>query len=166
MNLSLALCLSVTAASINGQVPLYDDQIITACDNLETMVNVALEYDLDPFVSTALIHYESRWRPDAVSNAGACGLTQVISGYSVFSCEELKVPEIGLGEGGRALRYWLNWAKGDYKKALACYRVGFECDKSPVGRNYAKVVMALSNKYLEMVLSGRAWGGYPTIALK
>ena len=53
-----------------------------ACENMETIVEASEQHAVDPAVMVSLIYVESRWKPTAVSSAGACGLTQVLPKYS------------------------------------------------------------------------------------
>ena len=102
-----------------------------ACTHMETVVEVAEEYDLDPILLTALIHVESRWTPRAKSRTGACGLTQVLSKYTrnpKLTCEDLKDPTTSIFTGAKKLNYWVyKYGKGRYKTGLCGYNSGFRC---------------------------------------
>ena len=93
------------------------------------------KYNLEPELVASIIQVESSWHPRAESNAGACGLMQVIPKWnpkpdgSLYTCEELKDPKTNIEAGTRALRRWLDRAKGDKQLALCAYNAGNTCFK-------------------------------------
>ena len=111
-----------------------------------TIIAAATQNDLEPELIAAIIQVESSWYPKAESEAGACGLMQVIPKWhpkpdgSLYTCEELKDPKVGISAGSRALRYWLNRAKGDVELALCAYNAGNTCFKR-IRMNYVDRVM-------------------------
>ena len=103
-------------------------------------------HNLEPELVAAVIQVESSWYPKAVSEAGACGLMQVIPKWnpkpdgSLYTCEELKEPEINIEVGTKALRWWMDRAKGDRELALCAYNAGYICFKK-MRYSYVKRVM-------------------------
>ena len=103
------------------------------------------KYNLEPELVASIIQVESSWHPRAESNAGACGLMQVIPKWNpkpdgtLYTCEELKDPATNIEAGTRALRWWLDKAKGDRKLALCSYNAGNICFKK-MRHSYVKRV--------------------------
>lgn len=94
----------------------------------------AEEFGLDPLLVAALVHHESRFRPEARSRAGARGLMQLmpataeevagklgLDGYSEAMLEE---PRVNLRLGCAYLRELLDRFGGDERVALAAYNAG------------------------------------------
>ena len=104
------------------------------------------KYNLEPEMVAAIIQVESSWYPKSESEAGACGLMQVIPKWnpkkdgSLYTCEELKKPEVGIEAGTRAFRWWLDRAKGDVNLALCSYNAGHTCF-TKMRHSYVKRVM-------------------------
>ena len=88
------------------------------------MARIATRYDLSPSLLEALIWQESRWRPQAVSPAGARGLTQLMPGTARDMGVNPDDPIANLEGGARYLRLMLNTFGGDVEKALAAYNAG------------------------------------------
>jgi len=110
------------------------------------VVKEAQANNLEPELVAAVIQVESSWYPRAESEAGACGLMQVIPKWNpkpdgtLYTCEELKNPETGIKAGTAALRRWLNRASGDMHLALCAYNAGNTCFKK-LRTNYVNRVM-------------------------
>jgi soluble lytic murein transglycosylase len=104
--------------------PLEYEQIVTGH---------ARNYGLDPALVAAVIHQESRFRPDAESPTGAIGLMQLQpetargialrTGGSRFELADLYEPEINVRYGCWYLRHLLD-RYGDERVALAAYNAG------------------------------------------
>lgn len=94
----------------------------------------AEDFGINPFLLLALIRQESLFQPDAVSRAGAVGLTQVIPptgeqiakslGDGNFNVEDLKKPEKSIRYGGYYLSQLLEEFDGRVDLALAAYNAG------------------------------------------
>tara|TARA_R110002110_G_C13304532_1_gene704671 strand:+ start:44 stop:568 length:525 start_codon:yes stop_codon:yes gene_type:complete len=130
-----------------------------ACENMETVVDAAYEYDVDPSVMVALIYVESRWTPNVRSRSNACGLTQVLPKYSggyrnrfgkKLTCRQLKSPETSIERGTKILGYYLDRYKDSYKRSLCAYNAGWSRCKSRrgthKGHRYAQKVMRLAER--------------------
>lgn len=88
------------------------------------IAQLSVLYDLPPALIEALVWQESRWQENAVSPAGARGLTQLMPA----TARELGVnpddPIANLTGGARYLRQQLNRFNGDLGRALAAYNAG------------------------------------------
>lgn len=85
---------------------------------------LAAKYDLSPTLIEALVWQESRWRPGAVSPAGARGLAQLMPGTARQMGVDPDDPHANLEGGARYLRAQLDAFGGDIEKALAAYNAG------------------------------------------
>ena len=93
----------------------------------------ARNYDLDPALLAAVIYAESRFDPDAVSEAGAIGLMQLLpdtargialrTGGTRFVVADLRDPEINVRYGSWYLDH-LRAKYGEMSLALAAYHAG------------------------------------------
>ena len=88
------------------------------------VADLAARYDLSPALIEALVWQESRWRPGAVSSAGARGLAQLMPGTAQQMGVNPDDPDANLEGGARYLRIQLNRFGGDLEKALAAYNAG------------------------------------------
>lgn len=88
------------------------------------VARLAAKYDLSPQLLEALVWQESRWRPNALSPAGARGLAQLMPGTARDLGVNPDDPLANLEGGARYLRQQLNTFGGDLEKALAAYNAG------------------------------------------
>ncbi len=88
------------------------------------IAELAQRFDLSPSLLEALVWQESRWRPDAVSHAGARGLAQLMPGTARYLGVNPDDPMQNLEGGARYLREQLDRFDGDLEKALAAYNAG------------------------------------------
>jgi len=86
--------------------------------------STAIKYNLSPNLLEAVVWQESRWRPDAVSPAGARGLTQLMPGTARQMGVDPLDPLANLEGGARYLRLQLDLFDGDVERALAAYNAG------------------------------------------
>ncbi len=85
---------------------------------------LSARFDLSPSLIEALVWQESRWRPNAVSPAGARGLAQLMPGTARYLGVDPDDPYANLEGGARYLREQLDRFGGDLEKALAAYNAG------------------------------------------
>ncbi|EAQ27758.1 transglycosylase SLT domain protein [Erythrobacter sp. NAP1] len=85
---------------------------------------LAERFDLSPALLEAVVWQESRWRPTAVSHAGARGLAQLMPGTARDLGVDPDDPMQNLEGGARYLREQLDRFEGDLEKALAAYNAG------------------------------------------
>jgi len=93
----------------------------------------ARNHDLDPALLAAVVYVESRFDPNARSEAGAVGLMQLLpatakgiairTGGTRFVVADLRDPEINVRYGSWYLDHLLD-QYGDTKLALAAYHAG------------------------------------------
>lgn len=94
----------------------------------------ARQRHLDPFLVAGLIRQESEFNPQALSRAGAYGLTQVRpatgrtfarnAGVARFSARSLFQPAANLNVGAAVLRSMLDSNGGSLERTLASYNAG------------------------------------------
>lgn len=92
----------------------------------------AMEYDLPPELFMGLVQQESGWNPNARSEAGAYGLTQIMPdtardpglGVRGITPDQMRDPMSQLRFGARYFKALLNRYDGDTDKALAAYNWG------------------------------------------
>lgn len=85
---------------------------------------LATRFDLSPALIEALVWQESRWRPNAISHAGARGLAQLMPGTARDLGVNPDDPFQNLEGGARYLREQLDRFDGDLERALAAYNAG------------------------------------------
>jgi len=88
------------------------------------IAELSKRFDLSPSLLEALVWQESRWRPNAVSHAGARGLAQLMPGTARYLGVDPDDPMQNLEGGARYLREQLDRFDGDLEKALAAYNAG------------------------------------------
>lgn len=91
--------------------------------------DAAIAEGIEPELGFRLVRVESRFRPKAVSSAGAIGLTQVMLGTARLfdrniTREELMNPDVNLRIGFRFLRRLISEYNGDLRLALLVYNRG------------------------------------------
>ena len=138
------------------------------CKIMPHVVAEAERNNIDPFLLAGLITVESNWNSQAISHAGACGLTQVMPKYTggratkraKYTCEQLKNPRTAVTAGSDILSWWLySYAGGDVPTALCGYFSGFRCKPNinKAGERYYRKVLnrqsSIRNKYEEAVRS-------------
>jgi soluble lytic murein transglycosylase len=94
----------------------------------------ARNYDLPPALLAAVIYAESRFDPNAESEAGAVGLMQLLpetakgialrTGGARFVVSDLRDPEINVRYGSWYLDHLRERYDGDVRLALAAYHAG------------------------------------------
>lgn len=113
------------------------------------------EYGVDSALVKAVIHAESAYNPEAVSNKGAMGLMQLMP----KTAQDLKVdncfnPSQNIQGGVKYLRFLLDTFKGDVQLAVAAYNAGLSRVAKYGGvppfeetRNYVAKVMSYQQTY-------------------
>lgn len=128
----------------------------------------AENYELEPSLIYAVIRTESGFDPDAHSNAGACGIMQVMPStfewlQQVRDCsdeyteEDLYNPEICIDYGSYLLKFFLDYYDSE-TSAVAAYNAGFVVsdwlenpDYSTDGKTLADIPYPETKEYVERV---------------
>lgn len=106
--------------------PKNPNAVIKRVGKFNNIINkYAKEFDVDPIFFSAMIAQESAGNPNAISSAGAKGLTQLMPNtgkdYGVIDPFD---PDQNIKGGMIHLKRLLNIYKGDKEKALAAYNWG------------------------------------------
>jgi len=160
----LSLVQTVCLAFSSPEFYLSEYRLKTVCNSIDTIAEESSKNELDPTLLMALIYVESGWNKRAVSQAGACGLTQVmpkytgsrLTGTKKYTCRQLKNPKISIRVGAKTLRYWIDtYAGGDVRVGLCGYNEGFRCKgrkHNRSGMRYADKVMDTRRKIINRIL--------------
>jgi len=94
--------------------------------NLDLIIYRAGErHGVDPRLLHAVIWQESKYKPAAVSHAGAQGLMQLMPATAKrFKCEDRNDPEANVNAGTQYLRWLIKRFDGNVTLALAGYNAG------------------------------------------
>jgi soluble lytic murein transglycosylase-like protein len=125
----------------------------------------AQKYGVDPALIAAVMETESRFNPDAVSQAGAKGLMQLMPatarGLGVTDAND---PQQAILGGAKLLGQLLEKYNGNREFALAAYNAG----SGAVDKHGGIPPYGETRKYVPLVLSAyerfRAQGGSPAVA--
>lgn len=145
----------------------YDFQMIK-----DIVRECAKYYSVDEKLIWAVMEVESGFNPNAVSNAGACGLMQLMPATAVeMGVDDIFDPAQNIAGGVQYLRKMLDLFNGNLDLALAGYNAGPENVKKYGGVppftetiNYIKLVKSkLGLKVDESYYAKRFKGGFSTI---
>lgn len=108
---------------------LQSEQYETISPYDSLIQTVALEFDLDWVMLTAIAAQESKFDPNSESWAGAVGIMQVLPRFSQVSEDSLYIPELNIREGARILKEHLEHysymdSTNQWQMALATYNAG------------------------------------------
>ena len=123
---------SAATPDVSGEVLVPAEAVAQLADHAATIppqyaakvFELSARYDLSPSLIEALVWQESRWRPRAVSHAGARGLAQLMPATARELGVDPDDPMQNLEGGARYLRQQLDRFDGDLEKALAAYNAG------------------------------------------
>lgn len=127
----LSLCMVMPTA-----LQMNKTQAKNVCKYEHIIVAEAKKNDIEPELLASVIYVESGFYTRVVSDANACGLTQVIpkwtggreTGRKKYTCKQLKNPRISIAVGAKILGYIIkNYTKGNEDKALCMYNAGSRC---------------------------------------
>lgn len=90
------------------------------------LINAAAQsHGLDPRLVAAVASRESRWNPNAVSPAGACGIMQLMPATArMLGLSDIFDVKQNIDGGARYLRSLLDTFNGDLDLTLAAYNAG------------------------------------------
>lgn len=123
---------AIVFVAVDRSKPEWYQRLRYPLEYQELVRKNARTFDVDPALIAAVIYAESRFRTDAVSEAGAIGLMQLLpetgrwiaaTGGERFRVEDLYDPKVNVRYGsfylGRLLEKY-----GDVRFALAAYHAG------------------------------------------
>lgn len=161
--LTIAAVLALGAAGVGAWlVQTEPDLYLRARYPLEyehIIRDYAGQHDLDPDLLAAVVYAESRFDPNASSEAGAIGLMQLMpetaqfiarkTGGTSFVLADLRDPEINIRYGAWLLDYHRD-RYGDERTALAAYHAG-PGNVDEWRRNDAEIVFPETQAYVREV---------------
>jgi len=124
------------------------------------IVNLALQYDMEPSFIKSVIHVESAFDPDALSHAGAMGLMQLMpaTAASYQLVDNYFDARKNIEAGVRHMKDLMERYDNDKKLSLAAYNAGAGAVSKYNGippyqetQNYVKKVMALYKIYRKQI---------------
>lgn len=127
---------------------------------------------VDPRLLHAVIWQESKYKPAAVSHAGAQGLMQLMPAAAKrFDCEDRNDPASNVAAGTKYLRWLLKRFDGDVTLALAAYNAGEGSVDKHEGvppfnetQNYVRVITARYGKNYHPTLAPEEASAYFRLA--
>jgi len=116
----------------------------------ETILSASRQYRVDPALVKAVIKVESDFDPQAVSNAGAMGLMQLMPATaSTLDVQNPFNPSENISGGVKLLSYLLGRFNGDLTLALAAYHAG----EKTVNRYGQVPPIEKTHRYIQKVLA-------------
>jgi len=121
--------------------------------------------NVDPRVFKALISVESAGKPDAVSSAGAIGLSQLMEPTAQWTAKRMGIeyykgieynPEMNVRLGLAYLEYLLGRYGGDYTRALTAYNRGPR-NTDIILSKYGEIPQSVKDFYSDKILRKAGW---------
>jgi soluble lytic murein transglycosylase-like protein len=146
---------SLLASAASTGAPASDSSA-AASGSYSAIINAAAaQYGIDPAVLEGLVHQESGFNPDAVSSAGAQGLTQVMpENDAADGITNPFDPTQSIYGGAKQLSEDLSEFNGNVSDALAAYNAGSAAVRQYGGippyaqtQNYVSDVLAYADQY-------------------
>ncbi len=123
--------------------------------------DTAERYGLNHTLFRRQLYQESRFKPNAVSRAGAIGVGQIMpktaNAYGVTDLSALKDPFFNIDLAGRIMKDNLKHAKGNHYAALAMYNGGTAAMKNYLKGNYKDLPKETWN-YIDTIGDDDRWG--------
>jgi soluble lytic murein transglycosylase-like protein len=150
----------VAPVAIENYIP--EDVPSSGDRNLDLIImRVGKREGVDPRLIHAVIWQESKYKPSAVSGAGAHGMMQLMPATAKrFGCTDASDSESNIEAGTKYLRWLLGRFSGDVTLALAAYNAGEgSVDKyagvPPFGetQNYVRIITERYGKTYHPLLS-------------
>jgi soluble lytic murein transglycosylase-like protein len=160
---------AVSAKTVEAKSVIPSDIPTSGDSNLDLIIlRVGMREGVDPRLIHAVIWQESKYKPAALSHAGAQGMMQLMPATAKrFGCDNVGDPESNISAGTKYLRWLLNRFEGDVTLALAGYNAGEgSVDKyagvPPYGetQNYVTIITGRYGKTYHPVLAPEAAIGY------
>lgn len=108
----------VTTPSVRGEHPSADGAYF------ETIQRAAQKYGVDPKLVSAVAEVESGFNPNAVSNAGAVGIMQLMPETAASLGVNPYDAQQNIDGGTHYLRQMMDAFPGDLRRAVAAYNAG------------------------------------------
>ncbi len=117
---------SAAAKSVRAENFIPSDVPSSGDRELDLIIfRAGVEQGVDPRLLHAVIWQESKYKPAALSHAGAQGLMQLMPATAErFNCHNRNDPEANIEAGTKYLRWLLKRFNGDVSLALAGYNAG------------------------------------------
>lgn len=113
--------------------------------------NISKENGVDPYLISCIIKVESDFVPDAVSQAGAMGLMQLMQETArIYNVKDPLDPEENLKAGIRHMKILLDYFKNDVPLALAAYHAGIGAVKKGMKLPPIKSTIAYVKKIMKL----------------
>jgi soluble lytic murein transglycosylase-like protein len=113
------------AAAAAGPLPTTASELPSGTPFAAEITAAAKKHGVDPALLAGLVKQESGFNPNAVSPAGARGLTQLMPGTAAgLGVTDPLDPAQALDGGAKYLRQQLDAFGGDVTRALAAYNAG------------------------------------------
>ncbi len=119
---------------------IFAINIFMDINNFDTIIKYSKMYEVDPVMVASIIHVESKFRPEAVSNKGAYGLMQVTEQTFEFISEQTELSssdfkdintvDVNIMAGAWYYGYLLKMFNGNEQNALCAYNAGPNTVKS------------------------------------
>lgn len=131
----IAGCVLFFVSTIHEDVKYKFEKMSYPNDYSQYVEKAAYDYNLEPSLIYAVIRTESGFNPDAESDAGACGIMQMMPSSfewlqqqrgeeNSYTTEDLFNPEICIDYGSYLLSYFLDYYENE-RCAVAAYNAGF-----------------------------------------
>lgn len=160
---------SVSAKTISVENFIPSDVPTSGDHNLDLIIfRVGKREGVDPRLIHAVIWQESKYKPTALSHAGAQGMMQLMPATAKrFDCANTEDPESNIEAGTKYLRWLLARFDGDVTLALAGYNAGEGSVDKYAGvppyaetQNYVAVITGRYGKTFHPILAPEDASGY------
>lgn len=143
----ILICLALT--NMDGVVNEHN-----ICNNVKLINELSGKHNIDPHLFVSIMWAESRFKEQAKSNGGACGITQVLPKYTrpKVTCQDLKNPKVGIYYGYKTFSMFYNrYAKRNVDTALCAYNAGFRCKDEDLSTKEKEVVRRARKYYVPTI---------------
>ena len=143
----ILICLALT--NMDGVVNEHN-----ICSNVKLISELSAKHKIDSHLFVSIMWAESRFKEQAKSKGGACGITQVLPKYTRprVDCDDLKDPKIGIYYGYKTFSTFYNqYAKQDTDISLCAYNAGFRCKDEELTEKEKLVVRRAKKYYIPVI---------------
>lgn len=153
---------STSSAAVPGSNASYDVPVGAGNNKYDKDIeDASKKYGLDPAMLKRQIWAESRFKANAVSEAGAQGMMQLMPEIQkAYGIKNAFDPRENIMGGARLMAENLKATDGDYQRALMMYHGGTnEKNWGPRTRQYAKGIMGANSAIADAAKSPDQWDG-------